>query len=84
MTHVKIVLDGKIEFDGSVTEWERKPPEMFKDLIRPQAKAPGPHLKAIMISMADAVREKRSTIIECTTGSDDLNRDTWTLKVTYK
>lgn len=84
MTHVKIILEGTVEFDGSVDEWKRKPPDAFKDLLRPQAKAPPPHLKAVMIAMADAVQTKKSCVIEASTGIDAMKRDNWTVTVQYR
>lgn len=84
MTHVKVILDGVTEFDGSVTEWERKPPDAFKDLLRPQAKTPPAHLKAVMITMADAVKLKQSCVIEASTGVDAMKRDNWTITVQYR
>lgn len=83
MTHVWIEIDGTVEFDGSITEWQRTPPDAFKDLIKPDSN-PAPWMKAIMISMADAVMTSRSTRIVATTGKDVFGNDEWALKVNYK
>lgn len=80
---MRIEIDGKVEFDGSTTEWERKPPDGFKDLLKPGT-IPAPHMKAIMISMADAVMMQRTTAIVATTGKDVFGNDEWTMKVKYK
>jgi hypothetical protein len=78
MTHIKIVIDDQVEFDGSVSEWKRTPPDLFKDVINPNA-TPAPHMKAIMVAMADAVMLQRSTNITSTTDVDE-----WTVKVRYR
>lgn len=78
MTHVRITIDNHVEFDGSVTEWKRQPPDMFADMIKPTSN-PQPHMKAIAIAMADAVMAQRSTTIDVATGVDE-----WTMKVRYR
>lgn len=78
MTHVRITIDDKIEFDGSVSEWKRQPPDMFIDYIKPGAQ-PKPHMIAVATAMSDAVMRQRSTDIDATTDVDG-----WTVKVRYR
>lgn len=78
MTHITITIDDVVEFDGSVTDWKRTPPSLFKDQINPNA-TPQPHMKAIMMVMSDAVMSQQSVTVVA-----DTNRDGWNVKVRYR
>lgn len=84
MTHARITIDNVVEFDGSVTEWSRKPPDMFRDQIKPDAQ-PKPWMKAIMIAMAEGVMTKKSmniTAWSVVVGSP--KKDGWSMEVVYR
>lgn len=83
MTHFKITVDAAVLFDGSVTEWERKAPDAFKDLLKP-GHVPAPHIKSVMLLMADAAVSGRSATVVVETGLDDFGNDFWTQWVRYK
>lgn len=76
MTHIRIVIDEKVEFDDDLDRWKAEPPDYFKDMINPHAK-PEPWMKAIMIVMADAAMTGQSVSIEAVTGDDK-----WAIGVT--
>lgn len=63
---VRVRVDRKVLFNGALKDWAEKPPEVFKDAIAINAK-PEPHMKAILIVMADAVLAERSVNIDVTT-----------------
>lgn len=77
MTHIHIAINGNVEFDGIVDEWAQQAPDMFRDQIKPNA-TPRPWLKAIMVSVADAVLAQESVIIDATHRSGR-----WEMKVEY-
>lgn len=51
---IKIKVDSVTLFKGTLGEWVSRPPDIFKDAINPGA-SPQPHMKAILIAVADAV-----------------------------
>lgn len=59
---IKIKIDNRIAFKGEPGEWKKRPPDEFKDAIDPRTPAK-PWMKAILIAMADAIYETRSTTI---------------------
>jgi hypothetical protein len=62
VTNVRIVINDTVEFDGPVDDWEHRPPDAFKDVIKPGAD-PKPWLKAILVTMAEAVMKRESMTI---------------------
>jgi hypothetical protein len=60
---VRVRVNTEVLFNGSLKDWEHKPPDLFKDAILPDSK-PEPHLKACMIVMADAVMNEKSVNID--------------------
>lgn len=78
MTHVRITIDDSVEFDGSVTEWQRNPPDMFRDQINPNA-TPQPYMKAVAVAMADAIMGRQSVNLSVMT-----RKDGWTFEVMYR
>jgi hypothetical protein len=78
MTHIKVTIDDVVEFDGSVTEWTRKRPDMLKDSISADS-TPKPWMKTIMLEMSDAIKIRRSVEVDVTTGTDE-----WSARVRYR
>ena len=74
----RIEIDGNVEFNGSTDEWAAKTPDMFKDVIKPNA-APKPWLKAILVEFADSVNQKRSVDVTVNTRSYG-----WDMAVRYE
>lgn len=54
MSHVRIVINDTLEFDGEPHEWQTKPPDLFRDMIKPNTK-PAPWMIAIATTMNDAL-----------------------------
>lgn len=67
---IRISIDGEWIFKGRLGEWISKPPNQFKDAIKPGAN-PEPWMKAIMISMMDAVTQQQSMTIKVQTNGRD-------------
>jgi hypothetical protein len=83
VTHIKITIDDAVAFDGSVTEWTRNPPDMFRSMLKPVAgqppAAPAAHLLAIMTTFSQAVQRNQSVDIVAST---DVDR--WSMEVKYR
>ena len=65
MTNVRIVVNDSVEFDGDPGEWQQQPPDLFKEVIKPDAK-PRPWLAAIMAELTDAYMRQESVNIDVT------------------
>jgi hypothetical protein len=76
MTHMKVIIDGKTIMDDPLGDWQNKPPAMFADAIKPQAK-PAPWMKNILVTMADAALIGQATRIQVDTSS----RGRWSMHV---
>lgn len=59
---MKIRIDDEMVFRGTIGEWETRPPDRFRDAIK-QGAAPQPWMKAILVTVADAVMMERSVNI---------------------
>lgn len=64
--HLRVEIDGNVFFDGTVGEWTTKPPDLFRDQIKPGVK-PETHLMAVMLELADAVQRNQPRSITVTT-----------------
>lgn len=73
---LRIKIDRRVVFNGTVGEWISKPPDIFKDRIQPGAR-PEPHMKAIMVALADAVMTNQPMSIAVKTRDDG-----WSMEVT--
>ncbi len=65
-TRVRIRVDGDVVFNGAVSDWATKPPDLFKDAILPGA-TPQPWLKCVAVAMADALMLEQPIDIDVTT-----------------
>lgn len=72
---ITIKIDKKVLFKGEAGEWIQKTPSAFKDAIKPGAR-PAPWMKAIAITLADALMSNNSIKISVTTGPGK-----WTMAV---
>lgn len=75
MSHVKIVIDDKVEFNGDPGEWVSTPPDFIKDVIKPDGR-PAPHMQGIMVAMTNAIMRNEPTSINVKTWADG-----WTMTV---
>lgn len=75
---VRVRVNSEVLFNGSLKEWENKPPDLFKDAILPDAR-PEAYLKACMIVMADAVMMEKSVNIDIFTFPN-----AWSMEVSDK
>lgn len=78
-SHIRLLIDSVLKFEGDLNEWTSEPPEFVKDSMKLGAK-PEPWMKAILIVMADAAMSGDNVSIEAWTPSPDQpNR--WALEV---
>ena len=64
---IEIRIDGKTEFMGEAKQYVSKPPDMFKDMLRPNA-TPAPWMKAIAVAFGEAVMSELNMKITVSTG----------------
>jgi hypothetical protein len=77
-TRIRIRVNEEVIFNGTIKNWASKPPDVFRDAIKPEIK-PEPYLKGVLVAMADAVQLERSCDIDVITG-----KDFWQMRVTEK
>lgn len=76
---IKIKIDNRIAFKGTLQEWIARPPDEFRNAIQPTAK-PQPWLKAVMIALADAVTMNKAMNITVSTTLKGIHRG-WSMQV---
>lgn len=76
---VKIKIDNRIAFKGTLGEWEKRPPDEFKDAIYAGVK-PAPWMMAILIAMSDAVTTGTARNITALTKLKGVKRG-WSVEV---
>jgi hypothetical protein len=52
---IRIIINGKTEFEGEATEYVSKPPDLFKDAIKPGSQ-PAPWLKSVAVVFVEAAQ----------------------------
>jgi len=77
MTHARITINGKIEMDDNLGNWQARPPEFMKKMVEPSSK-PEPHIKAVGITLADSLLTGHDVAIDVTT---DEAAGTWSMTV---
>lgn len=65
---IRVKVDGKVLFDGDPGEWEQKPPDAFKEAIKPGAYIQS-WMKPMMIALSDAVTTNRDIRVNIVTKS---------------
>lgn len=70
-----VTIDGKTVVDDKLGVWQRKPPRLIRDMVKPNAK-PEPWMKSLLIVMAE------SALLEQSISVDIQTRPTgWTIVV---
>lgn len=77
MAHARITINGKIEMDENLGNWQARPPEFLKQMVQP-ASRPEPHIKAVGIVLADSLLTGHDVAIDVRT--DDATGE-WTMTV---
>lgn len=76
---IKIKIDNRIMFKGTLGEWIHRPPSEFEDAIKPGAK-PEPWMKAIAIALSEAITTGREVNITVLTRLKGVRRG-WSMEV---
>ena len=79
---IKIKVDNRILYKGELGEWIKRPPDVFRDAIRPD-KPPEPWMKAILIALSDVVASDRDTHITVSTKLNKGVRQGWSMEVHF-
>ena len=77
MTNLRIKVDGRTIYRGELGEWVQRPPDEFRDAIKPGAQ-PTPWMKGVLVAMSDAVAADLSTRITVKT-----HLDGWSMEVRH-
>ena len=72
---ISIKVNRRILFRGELGEWINKPPDEFKEVIKPGVKAK-PYMKAIMVTLADSAITGANLTVNVTT-----RKGGWTMVV---
>lgn len=62
MSRVRIVINGKVEMDENLGDWQQQPPNFIRDHMRPGAMHQ-PHMKMVLIAMTEALMSDASVEI---------------------
>lgn len=62
MSRVRIVINGKVEMDENLGDWQDKPPSFIRDHMRPGT-VHQPHMKMVLIAMTEALMSDASVEI---------------------
>lgn len=76
---IKIKIDNRIAFKGELGEWKERPPDEFSEAIKPGGR-PQPHMKAVLIAMADAVMSQQDVSITVLTKLKGIHSG-WSMQV---
>lgn len=76
MAHARIIIDGKIEMDENLGNWQARPPEFLKQMVQPSTR-PEPYIKAVGIVLADSLLTGHDVAIDVTTDTDG----SWSMQV---
>lgn len=74
MSHVRVTVDGTIMLDDNLGDWQARPPEFLKQMVEPSSK-PDPYIKAVGITLADALLTGHDVAIDVRTDGDNWSMD---------
>ena len=66
MSRVRIVVNGNVEMDEDLGEWQDKPPSFIRDHMKPGTRH-RPHMKMVLIAMTEAIMSDTSVEISAET-----------------
>lgn len=66
MSRIALYVNGHVEFDGELNEWVATPPDFVKDMLKPEVTV-APWMKAVMLSLTDAVMQNKSLSMDVRT-----------------
>jgi len=66
MSRVRIVVNGLVEMDENLGEWQDRPPDFIRDHMKPGTRHQ-PHMKMVLIAMTEALMSDASVEIAADT-----------------
>lgn len=69
MSRVRIVINGNVEMDEDLGEWQDKPPSFIRDHMKPGTRH-RPHMKMVLIAVTEAIMSDASVQIAAETTPD--------------
>jgi len=70
VSQVRVTIDGSIVLNDNLGDWQARPPEFLKKIVEPNAQH-DPYIKAVGITLADALLTGHDVAIDVTTDDDD-------------
>ncbi len=77
MSYARITINGTIELDQNLGEWQAVGPEFLKKMIKPESKA-HPHIMAIGVVLSSALLVGKDIAIDVIINEDESE---WTMSV---
>lgn len=74
MSHVRVTIDGSIMLDDNLGDWQARPPEFLKQIVEPNTQH-DPYIKAVGITLADALLTGHDVAIDVRTDGDNWSMD---------
>lgn len=74
MSHVRVTIDGSVMLDDNLGDWQARPPEFLKKMVEPSS-TPDPYIKAVGITLADALLTGHDVAIDVRTDGDNWSMD---------
>ena len=62
MPNIRLTVNGTQEFDGDPGEWVNRPPDVFRDALKPGPNHPW--MQAVLVAFTHAVQSDQSVIID--------------------
>ena len=66
MSRVRIVVNGKVEMDENLGDWQNTPPGFIRDHMKPGTRH-RPYMKMVLIAMTEAIMSDASVEIAAQT-----------------
>lgn len=77
MSYCRVVINGHIELDQNLGEWQAVGPEFLKRMIKPESKA-HPHIMAIGVALSSALLVGKDISIDVIVNEDETE---WSMSV---
>jgi len=74
VSHVRITIDGSIVLDDNLSDYQARPPEFLKKIVEPNQQH-DPYIKAVGITLADALLTGHDVSIDVRTDGNNWSMD---------
>lgn len=74
MSHVRVTIDGSIQMNENLTDYQARPPEFLQKMVDKDTKH-DPYIKALGVTIADALLTGYDVAIDVRTDGDNWTMD---------